>query len=72
MPDYSTQLKENGITANSDGLLKDFIARGLYTAARDAARVSIERRYTEIEFLIGLRADLQEQIEIDKAFHEDK
>jgi hypothetical protein len=49
------KLTEAGITATSDGLLRDFIGRGKFTAAEDALLKAIARREAELIFLKDLQ-----------------
>ena len=58
MPDYIKQLKENGINQSSDGLLCDFIARELYSAAIDQIAASIAKREAETQYLKKLAWEL--------------
>jgi len=60
--EFVEELKRNGITSTSDGLLRDFIARGLYTAALNTLPSSIEKRTNEIEYLRRLEAQLHNEV----------
>ena len=51
-----------GITANTDGLLRDFVARGMYQAAIGVIDAAIIKRQLEIDFLVEFRNDLHSQI----------
>ena len=53
------QLVKAGITNSRDGLLRDFVARGLYSAAIQTATEAISRREFEIAALQRLILDLQ-------------
>ena len=63
--DFLKQLKDNGITCTSDGLLISFISRNQYTAACDAINAAIRKRETEIEYLQFLEIDLIEKIGVE-------
>jgi len=61
-PNYTKQLKDNGITATSDGLLCDFIYRGLYSAAVATLEESVSKRRLELKFLAELKNNLKQEI----------
>lgn len=56
------QLVKAGITNSRDGLLRDFVARGLYQAAIQTAGEAIERREAEILALERLIENLMVEI----------
>ena len=56
------KLIDAGITANTDGLLRDFVSRGNYLAAVGTIDASIIKRQLEIDFLVEFRNDLHSQI----------
>ena len=56
------KLTDAGITASSDGGLRDFVSRGNYLAAVGTIDASIAKRKTEIEFLEGFNKDLHQEI----------
>ena len=51
-----------GITANTDGLLRDLIARGMFYAALDTIDAAIERRNVEAVFLGNFRHVIMQTI----------
>lgn len=53
---------KNGISNASDGLLRDQVARGLWTQAAISCRYSIERREKEIIKLNELLEKLKERM----------
>lgn len=55
-------LADAGITATTDGLLRDFVTRGMYRAAIDAIDVAIQRRYNDAVFLEAFKATLAAEI----------
>lgn len=56
--EYIKELSNAGITANSDGLLRDFINRGQWSAALKCIPDSIEKREHEIAYLKALQLNL--------------
>lgn len=61
------KLSQNRI---NDGLLKDFIARGLYTAALGEIPHALDKRQKDINILVQLQADLEELAEKEVANHD--
>lgn len=60
--DLNKLIKLNGITSTSDGLLQDFINRGLLKAALAEIPVSIKKRKKEIAFLQSLKLSVEAKI----------
>ena len=56
------RMTDAGITASSDGGLRDFVSRGNYVAAVGSIDIAIARRYEQIEFLKGFKDDLRVQV----------
>lgn len=59
---FTKKLINAGITANTDGLLRDLVARGMHKAAIGTIDIAIARRYEQIEFLKGFKDDLRGQV----------
>jgi len=58
-PKYLKQLKDNRVT---DGLLREFLFKGLYPAARQEVARGIREREEQIDFLKQLDRALVEEI----------
>lgn len=60
MSDYAKRLTQNGITATSDGLLRDLVSRGNYRGVivTGVIPAAIAKREDEIEFLHRLEIEL--------------
>ena len=61
------KLNQNRI---QDGLLKDFIARGLYTAALGEIPHALAKRQQDTAVLTQLQAELEELAEKEVAHHD--
>jgi len=56
------KLIDAGITANTDGLLRDFVGRGMYRAAIGTLNEAIDKRKSEVDFLENFKKDLAAEI----------
>jgi len=56
------KLVSAGISYSRDGLLRDYVTRGLYSAAIEITNAAIERRLTEVLALRELIDDLNAEI----------